>query len=172
MCRIKSLLVSLLSIACFCNIATGQPTPSTIRTKPAKVKTPDLEAAITVSDAPTVLDCPLTVTIRNIGSLRLVLTDYLDGAYSSEISLESPSKERCPYTPLGKSVSGSGMLIGSAFRKSIDPGSTFTFTLPLENFFQLKAGTWRLTFKLKIDNTATDCSVELPKLEFTLAGKP
>jgi hypothetical protein len=168
--RPKSLLASLFVIVCLCNMATSQPTPSTTRTISAKVKTPDLEATITVSDAPTVSKCPLTVTIRNVGTQPLVLYNFFEGAYCSKISLESPSKKPCPYTQLGAGVFGPFPPAGSILPSRISPGNVFTFTIPLEKFFQLEAGTWRLTFKLNIDNTAKDCGVELPQLEFTLKG--
>jgi len=168
--KAPSLLVLLVVLAGICHRTYAQGITPSAPNKASAMKTQNFEATIKIGDSATPSDCSLVVSVHNIGSELLALRDNFTGTYSCGVSLSSPPDKACAYTDLGKGALGPVIRNGSSKLKTLPPGARFTFTIPLEKFFRLNAGPFRLRFRLSIASEKGDLSVELPDTEFDLRG--
>ena len=137
------------------------------RNRSVAKKTDDVEVNLTLGDLRSPSNCLLTASVKNVGSETLQMTDFLNGVYRSHITIQSRVGEICPHTQKGEWAFAS-FAAGSAHVKWIEPGATLGFTIPLERFFQLRAGKWLLDCKVIVFGKDADRSVQLPQLEFYL----
>jgi hypothetical protein len=149
-----------------------KPHPQTDRNRSATRKTEYVEVNIALDDVRSPSKCPLKVSVKNIGSETLGMTNAFSAqasVYSSQIEIHGRVGEFCPHTEKGeRAFVPLARIDGSAWVESIKPGSTFNFTIPLQDFFQLRAGRWVLDCKVAIQGKHPDLSVQLPQLEFYL----
>jgi hypothetical protein len=146
-----------------------QPHLQADRNRSATRQTEYVEVNIALDDARSSSKCPLKVSVKNIGAEALRMTDWLNGVYSSQINVQSRVGEICPKTKKGEWVFAPLVFAaGSTHGKLIEPGSTFDFTIPLQDFFELRPGNWLLDCKIKVIGKDADRSAQLPQLEFYL----
>jgi len=164
---IRWLLTFPLIIVYFFYRSSGEDRPLESHDNHGAMKTQYVETRIALADAPSPGNCPLTVTVHNIGTETLKMIDFKTGTYRCEVSIRSPDGKPCPYTTLGKrGFAGPRDEIGSTWIEVIDPGAEFTFTIPLEKLFQLAPGEFILTCKVKVMSDSASRDVELPEIKF------
>ena len=145
-----------------------KPHPQADRNRSAVKKTEYVEVIVALNDVRSPFNCPLKVSVKNLGSERLRVTHHWGTeVYQSKIAIQSRVGEFCPHTGKGEAVFGL-FARGSSDLLSIAPGSTFSFTIPLQDYFQLRAGQWLLDCKVEISGKDADRSVQLPQIEFNL----